>query len=117
MDCKDVSTDTFLKVPNTDGAISRSSYEGIAVVKSRSPNSALMTVKGLEECACECAVDFDGFAVECNNDAVCVQEEGCYDAVSGLDACGIGGFSWLGMVVHGDGGVVGRYAELHLRGE
>lgn len=35
MDSKDVCTDTFLKVLNTDSAISCSSYEGIAVVKSR----------------------------------------------------------------------------------
>lgn len=66
-----------------------------------------MAVKGLEECACECAVDFDGFVVECNDDAVSVEDEGCYgavsklDAVYELDACGVWGFSWLCVVVRG----------------
>jgi len=122
VDFEDVCTDTFLKVPNANGAIRRRGDKRIAIVKSRGPNSALMTVKGLEKCACKRAVDFDGFVVECYNDAVCVEDEGCYDAVSDLDACGVRGcFSWLGMVVRaGDGGgsvVVGGYAELHCVGE
>ena len=118
MDSKDMCTDTFFKVPNTDGAIRPCSYERIAVVKSRSPDSALMTVKSLEESTCECAVDFDGFAIECNNDAVCVEDERCYNAVPDLDACGFGGFFWLGMVIRGGGGgVVGGVRGTALYGQ